>query len=106
LDETLLAANLVSRDFSQLTQAPLDFDQNAPIGFLWVTRLFIVLFGSHEMILRLFPLVCGIASLFVFRIVAQHFLRPAGVLVGLACLAFAVPLVYHSVEVKQYSLSC
>ncbi|WP_245652211.1 hypothetical protein [Rufibacter tibetensis] len=55
------------------------------------------------MALRLFPLFCGILALFAFLPVARHFLRPLGVSVALGILALAPPLVYHSVEIKQYS---
>jgi len=101
-DELFLASSLIRMDFHSLATLPLDYQQRAPLGFLWAVRLCVVLFGNHELPLRLFPLLCGIASLFAFAPVARHFLKPAGAAIALLILAVAPPLVYHSVEVKQY----
>lgn len=102
IDEVYLASSLIKMDFVQLASPPLDYEQKAPIGFLWMVRIAVMVFGEGEMALRLFPLVCGIASLFAFRSVARFFLKPLGVAVALGMLALAPPLVYHAVEVKQY----
>ena len=102
IDEVYLASSLIKMNFLELATPPLDYEQKAPIGFLWMVRLAIMAFGNGEMALRLVPLIAGIASLFIFRLVARFFLSPIGVAVALGILAFAPPLIYHSVEVKQY----
>lgn len=102
IDEIYLASSLIEMDFLQLMSPLLDYEQKAPIGFLWMVRLAVVAFGKGEMALRLFPLITGIATLFVFRSVARFFLKPMGVAVAVGILALAPPLVYHAVEVKQY----
>ncbi len=101
-DEAHIALNLIHRDYAGLASPPLDFDQQAPLGFLWAAKLCTTLFGDSEYALRLFPLLCGLAALPLFYRLLRQVLPGAGVNVGLACLAFAPPLVYHSVEVKQY----
>ena len=53
-DETSLAVNIVSRSFIGLTE-PLGFHQAAPVGFLFIEKILILLFGNTEYILRLFP---------------------------------------------------
>lgn len=103
IDEIFLAASLVKMSFVELTSPMLEYEQKAPLGFLWVSRLMVLLFGTGEMALRLFPLMCGIASLFLFLPVARYFLKPIGVVVAIGVLAAAPPLVYHTVEAKQYS---
>jgi hypothetical protein len=103
LDEVFLALNIVDRQFSELLQ-PLDEVQAAPIGFLFAERLAVNLFGTSEYSLRLFPLLCGIASLFIFWRLARQLLSPIGVVVGLAIFAVSRQLIYFSAEVKQYSL--
>jgi hypothetical protein len=101
-DELFLASSLIRMDFHELATLPLDYYQRAPLGFLWAVKLCVHFFGNQEPALRLFPLCCGLLSLFAFVPVARHFLGPVGALIGLAMLAFAPPMVYHSVELKQY----
>ncbi|GHA56753.1 glycosyltransferase family 39 protein [Pontibacter akesuensis] len=103
IDELFLGASLVKMSFAELAQPMLEYEQKAPLGYLWMSRLAVVLFGTGEMALRLFPLLCGLASLFVFLPVARYFLRPLGVVVAVGVLAAAPPIVYHAVEAKQYS---
>jgi hypothetical protein len=91
-------------DFLELVRGPLAYQQKAPITFLWITRLSVMLFGKGEMALRLFSFICSIVSLLVFLPVARHFLKPFGVAVALSILAFSGPLVFHGVEAKQYSV--
>lgn len=103
-DEIYLSTGIEHYTLSQLFTSQLDFQQKAPIGYLVIVKLITMLLGGKEMELRLFPMLCGIASLFCFVSVAKHFLKPAGVLVALALVAFAPTLVYHAVEAKQYAV--
>src|SRR5262245_65978294 len=63
-DEASLAFNLVTRTFSGLTQ-PLDYHQGAPIGFLFIEKLAILLLGNNEFAMRLFPLLSGIIAIYL-----------------------------------------
>ncbi len=102
-DEAYLANNLLVRNFRQLTQ-PLEANQHAPLLFLWLEKLAMNLFGTHEFALRLFPLIAGLASLLLFFQLLKNLHLTATV--ELACLlifATGFPLVYYSSEVKQYS---
>jgi hypothetical protein len=102
-DEIYLSTGIEHLRFLQLFSQPLDFQQKAPVGYLAVVKVFTLLFGRQELALRLFPLLCGIASLICFLPVARYFLRPVGVIIAMSLLAVAPPLVYHSVEAKQYA---
>ncbi|MDK1118006.1 MAG: glycosyltransferase family 39 protein [Anaerolineae bacterium] len=101
LDEAMLALNIVNRDFVDLFQ-PLDYDQGAPIGFLLIEKILNVLFGDHEFVFRLFPLVTGIAALIIFYLLLRHVTSGLSLLVGLTLFAFGPELIYYSSEVKQY----
>jgi len=103
VDEIFLATSLVKMNFMELTSPSLDYEQKAPIGFLWMCRLAVLAFGKGEMALRLFPLLCGFGTLFLFVPVARYFLKPLGVVVAVGIMAAAPPIVYHAVEAKQYS---
>jgi hypothetical protein len=102
IDEVYLSTSLIKMSFAELTSPMLDYQQKAPLGFLWLVKLSVVLFGKKEMALRLVPLLAGITSLFVFVPVARYFLKPLGVVLALGMLALGPVLVYHSVEIKQY----
>lgn len=102
LDESLLALNLSTRSYSHLF-GTLDFEQGAPPGFLILEKLAISVVGDSERAFRLFPLLAGIASLFVFSRVASRFLDRASALLALTFFAVLEPFVYYSTETKQYS---
>jgi hypothetical protein len=104
VDEIYLITSILKMGFVELTTPALDYQQKAPIGFLWLIKASTLLFGNGEKALRLVPFLAGVASLFVFLPVARFFLKPLGVLVAMGVLALAPPLVYHTVEVKQYGM--
>lgn len=100
-DEAMLALNIVNRNLIGLFK-PLDYDQGAPIGFLFVEKLFSTLFGRNEYAMRFFPLVVGIASMWLFyRLLKQTNLR-AGLFAALTLFILNPRLIYYSSEVKQY----
>src|SRR2546423_582769 len=74
-DEAALSLNLLERPFGNLL-SPLYFDQGAPVGFLMVERLAGTTLGYSEYVLRLFPLVCGLASVVGFVALARRLLTP------------------------------
>jgi hypothetical protein len=101
LDESMLALNILDRSVIELLR-PLSFSQAAPPAFLLIEKCFSWIFGSSEYALRLFPLLCGLASLPLFAVLARRTLnRPAAVV---ATLLFAVATgpVYYASEVKPY----
>src|SRR5262249_35846868 len=61
------------------------------------------LFGFSEYSLRLFPLVCGIASLFVFRHLASRLLAGVPLILAVACLAVAKAPQGLSANFKPYA---
>ncbi|MDQ3007587.1 MAG: glycosyltransferase family 39 protein, partial [Chloroflexota bacterium] len=101
LDEAMLALNIVNRNYSGLFQ-PLDYDQGAPIGFMLVEKTFSLIFGRNEFSLRLFPLLIGLASLWLFYLLLKRSKSGAGFWVALTLFAFNPRLIYYSSEVKQY----
>jgi len=102
LDELMLALNIINRSFYQLI-SPLDDAQGAPLGFLMLERLAVQVFGNSEYALRLFPLISGIISLFLFCLLAKRTIASKAVPIALGFFALSGPLIYYSSEVKQYS---
>lgn len=103
LDEAFIARNIVERGFLGLL-SPLRYEDNAPVGFLMLTKIVAIIGGNSEYALRFFPLVFSIAALFFFWRVARYFLRNTGALMSLTFFSLATPLVYYAAEVKQYAL--
>ena len=102
VDEGSLALNIINRSFAGLLQ-PLDFEQAAPIGFLFMERLAFLAFGDSEYALRLFPFLCSLASLYLFYEVTRRCLSRWAVAVALLMFAASSYLIYYSAQIKQYS---
>lgn len=100
-DEASLALNLVERDLVQLIR-PLDYQQAAPIGFLFIEKLAMFLLGNNEYALRLFPLVTGILAVCLMAYVAREHFGTSGLL-AMAVFSLGWNLAYYSSELKQYS---
>lgn len=103
LDEAALAHNIISRSFAALL-APLDRQQVAPLGFLWLEKGAVSLFGTSEYALRLVPLLASLAALPLLAKVARRILSPVAAVFALALFAVVIPLLYFAAETKQYSL--
>jgi hypothetical protein len=101
-DEAVLALNIVNRSYLQLLQ-PLDYDQAAPIGFLWVEKFAVEVLGNCEYALRLFPVFASILAGIWFYQIAIALISKKAVPIALALFASLEYLVYYAAEVKQYS---
>lgn len=102
LDEAMLALNIIERPFAGLL-GPLEYDQAAPAGFLFVEHLAVLALGTSEYVLRLFPLIAGIVALFAFRTVSERVLSPVGSLIAMLLFVASDRLIYFASEVKPYS---
>jgi len=102
LDESVLALNIVNKSFLELL-GPLDLIQVAPVGFIFIEKTLVILLGNNEYILRLFPLVAGIVSLFLFYYVARRCIPEEGAFIAVGLFSLSPYLVYYSSDVKQYS---
>ncbi len=103
MDEASLLGNLKGKapfDFA----GPLTSDQLAPPAFLAVERLLIGLFGASPYVARAVPLACGLASLVLFRRLAERLLTPTAAIMAMVLFAFSDDLTYYSNELKPYSV--
>lgn len=103
LDEAMLGVNIQRQSLLGLVR-PLLFDQAAPLGFLLLQWLLHHLLGGSDDLLRVVPLLAGLALLpMVFLLARQNGYRPFAWL-ALALVALAPEHVRYSSELKQYSL--
>jgi hypothetical protein len=101
IDEANIVRNLAERGFGGLV-LPLKYEQYAPPVFLWIEKLASLLFGYGEKAMRLYPLLCGLATLFVFPAVAKKMMRLEALWLPLAYLAGGFIFIKYSAELKQY----
>lgn len=104
IDEIYLNTSILKMGLWELVTQPLLYEQIAPIGVILPLKISAVLLGNNELALRLFPLLCGLASVVLFVPVARHFLGSTiWLIAAVGILALSPPLIYHAVEAKQYS---
>jgi Dolichyl-phosphate-mannose-protein mannosyltransferase len=101
-DEAFVAVNLIRRGYMGLLR-PLDYGQVCPILFLWSELTAVKLLGFSEWSLRLFPLLCSVASLVLFRHVAGRIVRGVPLLLAVAIFAVSFHPILHAADVKPYA---
>jgi len=103
-DETMLAANLLERRWTDLAQ-PLHYRQVCPLGFLALEWAVVQLFGFSEFSLRLIPVLCALASVPLFHFLARRTLGTGtrGTLLAVAMFAVSEPPIRYAAEVKPYA---
>jgi hypothetical protein len=102
MDERSLLDNLVRLPVLDFRTTLTEY-QLAPPGFLVVERLMVRLPLPTVLTARLFPLVCSIASVFLFRSVARRYVSRRAVPLAVGLFALADWLLYYSAEIKQYT---
>lgn len=100
-DEVGLALNIYEREFTSLL-SPLAYGQYAPPLFLWVIKFLTLLFGYSEQAFRLYPLITGIASLFIIHSIAKTILSQTISWYPVLLIATGIFYLRYSTELKQY----
>lgn len=103
LDELASAFNISERSYYQLATESLDFNQVAPLGFLWLQKTATLLFGVNDHAYRFFPFVLSLLSLVLFLSICKNFLKGLPLLGAFALFAFSIAMVFYGGESKQYS---
>ena len=101
-DEAMLDLNMMDRTLGGMLR-PLGFGQVAPPLFLLGEWLMQHNLGNSEYVLRLLPLLAGIASCFIFWRWSRMLLSPLGTLIAVGFFALGYYPVRHCVEVKPYA---
>jgi 4-amino-4-deoxy-L-arabinose transferase-like glycosyltransferase len=101
IDEANVARNIFERSFVDLAK-PLNYEQYAPPVFLWIVKCCTLLFGYSEYAYRLFPFICGIASILLMFIALRKFAGNNGIWYALTILSTGVIYIRYASELKQY----
>jgi hypothetical protein len=102
LDEQMIAINLRDRSFADLT-GTLWLGQSAPLAWLWVQRGMLLALGSEELVLRLVPLVFGIATLAAAAWIGRRWLSPIAASLFVLLCWIGAALSHYRFELKHYS---
>jgi 4-amino-4-deoxy-L-arabinose transferase-like glycosyltransferase len=102
LDELMVTYSITHRSFLGLL-TPLNFNQAAPIGWLWAEHASIRLFGVNDMALRFPDWLASIIALGLFPLVARQLVGRSAVPAAMIIFATSPELIYYADETKQYS---
>lgn len=102
LDEEMIAINIRDRGFAALA-GPLSLAQSAPYGWLIVERLALRLLGTGERVLRLFPLLFGLAAIGIALWIGRRWLGAIAASALVLLCSVSQWLTYSFVELKHYS---
>lgn len=101
-EEAQFALNIIERTPLQLI-GPLGHGQHSPAGFSVLVKFVTLALGASEPVLRLTPLLFGMASLPIFYIVANRWLPKGATLLAVTLLAVSDALGKWSAEFEKYS---
>ena len=110
IDECNLGTNILEKSYLQLFK-PLDYGQVAPPFFLVASKLLLDLshqinnIDTRDLILRLFPCICSIASLPLLAVLVNKMFNNNKYFswISVAILAFNPVAINYAQEFKQYS---
>jgi hypothetical protein len=75
-DEAMLAWSVLSRDFGNMTATKLDYNQTAPVLYLYSVKLLTILFGNSEAVLRLFSYISFVGVLVLLFFILKVLFKP------------------------------
>jgi hypothetical protein len=101
-DEAMLLLNILERDYAGLTQH-LRYSQVAPLLFLWLEKTALLVTGTSEWSVHLFPMLAGMFALLIFFWSCRRTFSPAAAGLAVGILAVSYYPVRHGAEVKPYA---
>ena len=102
LDEALLAFSFSKRSLLNLTSGIFEWNQIAPVGWLYINKIMATIFGNTEFVIRLFSAFSYAATLFVIYYISKRHFR---LRLPLLCPAFIASMSFalrYSIMFKPY----
>jgi len=100
--EIALIANIEERTWRGLLE-PMEFNQGAPLLFLWIQKVALNALGTGERAMRLWPLLAGSAALVLLAAWTWRRFDPLTTIGAAGVAAFAHQAIFFSTSAKQYS---
>jgi len=101
LDEARLALNIGAKSFEGLI-GPLAYDQSAPLLFLWIEKLAMIVGGPNEYALRALPLLAGLITPVLTYFLAARVAGKSEAALAAGFTALSPSLVQYSIQLKPY----
>ncbi|WP_158281885.1 glycosyltransferase family 39 protein [Winogradskyella wandonensis] len=99
----MLSLNILDHSFVELLQ-PLDRNQVAPIGFLFIEKCVVTILGDSDWCLRLLPYLSYLLSIvLIYKLNRLLFKSSKIALLASAIFSLNFLVLNYSIEVKQYS---
>ena len=73
LDEAMLAYSFSKRSLFELTSAPLEWMQSAPVGWLYLLKIVTLIFGNTEIVLRSVSIFGLFLTLFLTYFISRKY---------------------------------
>ena len=102
LDEEMIALNFRDRSFAGLG-GQLWLDQSAPLAWLALQRLVLLVLGPSEIALRAIPALFGVATVFAAFFVGRRWMTTTGCAIFVLLCSLGQWMSFHAVELKSYS---
>ena len=102
IDEAFLAKSIITRNIFNLVATPLEYGQNAPIGYLYIVKLFNIIFGNAEWVLRIWSLITSLITAYLLYKILEKKNKIIYVLFFLIIFLFNDTYIYYANEAKQY----
>ena len=106
LDEAMLAYSFSKRSLFTLTSGVFEWDQSAPVLYLYLVKLLTLVFGNTEFVLRSFSIFSYVLVLFLSWFAAKRLFRIKYPILVSAFLANMNFLLQYSNMFKQYLSEC
>lgn len=106
VDEAMLSYSFSERSFFGLTKSVFEWDQSAPVLYLYLVKILTVIFGNTEFVLRSFSIIAYVLTLFLTYFVSK---KVFGIRYPLLCAAFLANMNFmlkYSNVFKQYLSEC
>ena len=102
LDEAYQACSLTKRSLWNLTSGILEYNQTAPIGWLYVNKLMTLALGNSEFVLRIFSVFSYASILFLVWYISKKYFRLRLPLLASAYIASMSFALQYSIMFKSY----
>lgn len=103
IDEANLMSNIYERSFGALLM-PLDYDQFAPVGFLWLIKATTYLGPPTEFHLRALPIGFSVAAIILFTWMLYREAGTISAIWPVAAMGTGGMFLRYAAEIKQYGL--
>ena len=105
-DEAALAYSLSTRDLFELAKTGLDYVQAAPVGWLYLEKIFTLIFGNSAFVLRLPSILFYVGMLVIIYLFSSDILDMDLPLLPVAFTASLPVILQYSNMFKPYMADC